>query len=430
MIKKVIDLSRFRLAGYILLLAVAATVSHGCTRKEELPRFAVISDLHAGLKQTELSSAQRITRTLKCLAGKDPVDALFIVGDITNNGEENEYDEIVSIFDNHENIPSGVKVYYLMGNHDNHCGEIAADRFREKLKQPLHQYIILKGYPFITLSLTGSGGYDYNGDALKFLSEKLAEAVRNFPGKPIFIFEHVPPLNTCYGSTPWGQEVLTPILSKYPQAIVFTGHTHAPVGDPRSIHQNKFTAINDGNVSYCELEPGDGLSIGTIAEHSDRVNEGLIVNVLSGGDVEIERWNTSHDEEILPVWRIKVPHDGTNFTFKKQHPMPQFADGAEAEIKLNDGICTVTFPQATDEDVIFQYIVEIASYANLHLESIASQRVFSQYYLNSQMPGKIAVHFSELPEGVPLYARVTAVNSFNGLSLPIRSERFVYKKNR
>ena len=31
--------------------------------------------------------------------------------------------------------------------------------------------------------------------------------------------------------------LLNRVLNEYPQAIVFAGHSHYPVGDPRSIHQ-------------------------------------------------------------------------------------------------------------------------------------------------------------------------------------------------
>jgi predicted phosphodiesterase len=386
------------------------------------PRIAIISDTHL----VDENSVEKVSRTLKALTSKNPVDAIFVVGDITNNGQEKEYDQVVSVFNNPENIPESVKIYYLMGNHDNHTGKKADELFKEKLKQDLHQYVVIKGYPFITISMTGSRGQSYNEEAQQFLSEKLAEAARNFPKKPIFVFHHIPSLNTCYGSTPWGQDVLTPILSRYPQAIVFAGHSHSTIGEPRSIHQNKFTAVNTGSVAYCEMEPGV-LTVGTYPENNQKVLEGLIMNILANGNVEIERWDTFRNEEILPRWLVEAPHDGSNFTYKKAHPMPQFADGIKPEVKLNGTTCEVTFPQATDDEVVFLYAVEIVVPDNLN-ESVASQRIFSQFYLNSQKPEKLTVSFPDLPTDRPFCAMVTAIDSYNGLSLPIRSNIFSIKK--
>jgi predicted phosphodiesterase len=387
-----------------------------------LPRFAVISDTHFG-NENGIGSEKRVTQTLRNLTNKTPLDAIFVVGDITDMGQEQEYDMAEAVFGNTANVPAGVKIYYVMGNHDNHAGDVSADRFCKRLHQPLHQYFSLKGYPFITLSMTGSRGESYNEEAQRFLSDKLAEAARDYPDKPIFVFEHIPTINTSYGSAPWGQLVLTPILSRYPQVIVFTGHTHTPVGDPRSIHQDMFTSINDGNVSWCEVEEGEQLTGGTIIERSDEVNEGLIVNVLTDGNVEVERWDTWRNEEILPRWLVEAPHDGSKFTYKHLYPAPQFAADAKPVIHTGDRSCEITFPQATDPGIVVAYQVNVVIADNLN-ESVASRRIASQYYLNSRMPAHLTVSFTDLPAGKQLCVLITAINADRRMSIPVRSETF------
>ena len=72
-------------------------------------------------------------------------------------------------------------------------------------------------------------------------------------------------------------------------AIVFAGHSHYPVGDPRSIHQganpdsahkNYYTIINTGSTTYAEIhrDAVDGIESGIHPEGFAYVTEGLIVN--------------------------------------------------------------------------------------------------------------------------------------------------------
>jgi hypothetical protein len=105
--------------------------------------------------------------------------------------------------------------------------------------------------------------------------------------------------------------------------------------------------------------------------------------------------------------------------------MPWFADEARPDIRPGAQTCDVTFPQATDREVVVSYIVEIVVADNLN-ETVARQRVFSQYYLNSRKPGKLTVHFSNLPAGKQLCTLVTAVNPYHRLSLPIKSDCFSF----
>jgi predicted MPP superfamily phosphohydrolase len=397
---------------------------------QELPRFAVISDIHFGNNVGE-GPMVKVPNALKNLLGKGRIDALFVVGDLTDNGREEQYDRLLSVFNDKTIVPEEVAVYYLMGNHDN-FNPNGQNVYLEKLKQPLNQYVEIKGYPFITLSQTdrnssGSGENDYNAGTRQFLTEKLAQAKRDYPGKPVFVFMHVPAGNTCYGSTVeegWGMDALTPILEQYPEVITFSGHSHFPLGDPRSIAQNKFTAVNDGSTTYSEVEENI-VSIGIHPEEHENVTEGLIVNIRKNGDVEMERWDTYRNEEIFPRWLVEAPHNGNNFAYKNRNglPAPVFPKGKKLKVDCKPDLsCTVTFPQAkeTKEDVVHHYLVEIRDGD----EVIQSYSVFSQYYLNSRQPKELSVTFSDLPRKKKLAVQVRAMDAYNNKSVPL-SGKFI-----
>jgi hypothetical protein len=139
--------------------------------------------------------------------------------------------------------------------------------------------------------------------------------------------------------------------------------------------------------------------------------------------VEIERWDTYRDEEIRPRWLVEAPHDGSRFTYKNRNglPAPAFTRSVRPTVKhvARDSV-SVTFRQATDNEVVHHYIVEIRD----DRQTIASYRVFSQYYLNSRMPKQLVAGFSGLPAGRKLTARVVAVDSYGNQSAPVVSKVF------
>lgn len=393
------------------------------------PRFAVISDTHFENNVGQGANV-KVPQALKNIVAKGNIDALFVVGDITDGGTSAQYDMLNKVFKDKTIIPESIKVYFLMGNHDNYDGN-GRNNYQNKLGNsttpyPLHQYIEIKGYPFITISQTGTSSTDYNADAQKFLRESLADADTIYPGKPIFVFTHVPPYNTCYGSRQvdgWGSSIFPPILKKYPQVVIFSGHSHYPLGDPRSIHQNEFTSINDGSTTYSEVEPGV-VSEGIHPDGYTNVTESVIVNLLENGNVDLERWDTYRNEAILPNWLLEAPFDGSKFTYKDRDglPAPYFVEGAKPIVTYNESrlSCMVSFPQAIDNEVIFRYKIDILDDGNPY----ATYERFSQFYLNSATPDPLTLTLFNLPPNKTLSIRVKAFDSYNNESEWIESDMF------
>lgn len=81
-------------------------------------------------------------------------------------------------------------------------------------------------------------------------------------GKADFRLWPLHPQDTCYGSFQvkrweiykheyhWTTNNLCHVLNRFPQAVFFSGHTHFPVADERSIWQGGYTSINTGSSSY------------------------------------------------------------------------------------------------------------------------------------------------------------------------------------
>src|SRR5699024_6635939 len=95
-------------------------------------------------------------------------------------------------------------------------------------------------------------------------------------------------------------------LSKYPQVISFSGHTHYPLEDPRIIHQKDFTSIGTSTSKDLYLEKGR--LQGTHPEDGDFLNQALIVEVFDES-VIIHRRNIHSNERASEQFQMLDRYD-------------------------------------------------------------------------------------------------------------------------
>lgn len=72
------------------------------------------------------------------------------------------------------------------------------------------------------------------------------------PSRPFFHIQHPHPKNTCYGPWAWGRDVglSTQALSRFPNAVALSGHSHYPLTDERSVWQGAFTSVGAASLRY------------------------------------------------------------------------------------------------------------------------------------------------------------------------------------
>jgi len=427
-------------------------------QQEDRLVFAVISDVHMG-NSSGAGYGVKVPQALRHLTGHGKLDALAVVGDLTENGSTDQYKEFIQFFGSKQNILNPVDNYlFMMGNHDNYDSN-GQSNFMTGLRifnggksYPLHQYVLIKGYPFITISDLGPANNDNNAsdgtnsypiESVNTLRYYMEQAAKDAPGKPIFVFTHVPPRWTCFGTwdefenDAWAMEVLNPILNKYPQAVVFCGHSHYPLGDPRSIHQgsnpnsernNYYTVINTSSTTYLEINPG-AVDEGIHPENYAYATEGMIVLEQPDGDIEIRRYDTYRDVEIDPEhrWVLKAPFDGSQFQYadirdagdnpcnlflRNGLPAPAFGDGAQIKLNHSRNDVQVTFPQATDNECVFRYNVRILKEDKM----VKSAFVFSQFNLTIDMPKQLTYTISGLTPDEEYKVEVIAYDSYDNKS--------------
>lgn len=228
-------------------------------------RFAVCSDSH--VQAPDDIYCQRLQKVLEMSYAAASADAthpsvdLFLeVGDLTNHGKKDEFEAYRKAIQGAIR-PETQFLAVIPKGHDGIPGKDVLRYFSELMmgggSMDFHRKI--GGYHFIGISTSVEEGVYYSPYQREWLVKQLDEAVADDPGKPVFVCHHEHPKFTVYGSSQvdgWGHSYFIDIFSRYPQIVHFSGHSHYPINDPRSVCQKDYTAIGTGSLAYMEFTVG------------------------------------------------------------------------------------------------------------------------------------------------------------------------------
>jgi len=389
-------------------------------RKPELV-FPVISDVHIDNGST--ADMEKFTSAMDQLNKVAPdQDAFVVVGDLTDYGYATEYDKFFSIYNAKKQ--AGVNSMFTMGNHDYWNGLSVKDaqaRFLEKTgMESIYYHEEVNGYHFIALSPENSNTHGlYTVEQINWLAEQLEAAEKDNPGEPIFVFLHQHIKETVYGSDLWGtqenKELLYNTLKDYPQVITFSGHSHYPLEDPRTIHQKDFTSVGTSSVSYLELEPGKLQGIHPPGNRD--ISQGMVVEVYNN-EVVIKKRDFHKDDWAGDPWVIEFPAKKKDFKYTEDRDQkhPTFKTKDEASIikeKSTLRSLTIEFPQATDNLLVHSYHIKAKNKATGEID--ADFKVFSDFYYDP-VPEKLEFPVNGLQPGTAYEIEVQALDSFGNPS--------------
>lgn len=404
----------------------------------EKPCFAVLSDIHIGDTTYGQTHEKRFPRVLKTLNSYDPVlQALVIIGDLADHGKEEEYQKIVKYFGDSTTLNPEIKRYIVRGNHDNIDKTNGLSLYKKYIHPQEDRYFEVAGYPFIALSNDNSlyRGECYDEATYTFLKKSLADASLRYPGKPIFVFTHVLPINTIKGSYSLASgdlaaydDHLDEIFTPYPQVVSISGHTHKAIDYPDQIHQKNYTSVNDGSqkrdsyAGYHQLGATEEIDY-------DAITECLIIHVNADDEVVMERWNTARCIKYDNDWVLPPPFDGTNFTYANRTggKNPWWPETAQVTVtNKTESSCYLNFPQAIDDNEgIRDYKIWVTNSAGETVVSTFTQCALQ--FMGPKRPDKLVIPIDDLPKGVNLIAYVVA-RDYYGLSSSTLSVSFTLDK--
>lgn len=382
-------------------------------------RFMVVSDIH--YQNTQGREQERMKRALK-LARKiseshetyKKLDAVYVVGDFATSGSREQMLDFKDTLD--KGLKPETQRTLMMASHEFHGEngeEGALERFAEIYNVPVDNHKVINGFHFI--SITTTHGCDFDEKKVAFAAEELKKARKADPKKPIFFFQHPHISGTVSGSINWGEDALYSTLMNYPQVIDFSGHSHAPVNDPRSIHQKHFTSLGTGSISYTELDEFDKV-YGTLPPNKENFAQFLLVEANEKGDVRVYPIDVITENFFPLVWEIDEPWNPDKFKYTderyKNAAVPVFPEGFKVDFSevTEDGF-TVTFPQAQiSEYYVNDYIIKVyEKETGLIVKQIA---IWSEYYFYN-MPEVLTQVIDGLEKSTEYKVTITAGSFFN-----------------
>lgn len=432
--------------------------------------IGIVSDIHLRGADT----AGTFIHTLEYFRSLK-VDGVIIAGDMADQGLLPQLQVVADawfqVFPNNKGIDEKETVQlFIYGNHDMEgytwggtissvgaetaqaqgIGRQAAAAWKQCFKedyQPIWMKTI-KGYHFIGAHWENQNHISGLAD---FLEEHNSELTAD--GKPFFYIQHPHPKDTCNCAWAWGRDdgTVTKLLSNYPNAVAFSGHSHSPLDDDRDLWQGSFTSIGTSSLKYLypmparentyqddwsakppsqmqKMDPSDG-------------RQGMVMRVYDSA-ITFEKREFVYDEPIGEAWYLPWPISATQpLSFEnraKSAPIPQFPAGTKVTVTGGSGSdrygtsqkqVTVHFPTVLKKNAgvrAFDYEVQV-EYDWLDVRHVsATKRVFSPkcYLGENKEEGEVVCVFgeSELPKDFAYRFAVRPCNCFGGKGNPIYSD--------
>lgn len=404
--------------------------------------FGAISDTHVYSSTTD-SDAENLKTAITQLKTRSSnnLDALLVAGDCSGDGTDAALQNFQNVA--YSNLPASTRLFAIGGNHD------GADQDSQLLSKLMGNtelsnavstctaddlaqgdyHTVIKGYHFIGMSMKGMVG-DTDAYDLAWLKVQLAAAKADDPNKAIFVTIHGPVYDTIYGShmddnyqttagpgSMWNDTTITSVLKDYPQAVVFSGHSHYPLNPETSIMQTTFTQVGTASVANMSNDPFY-IDTGDSTNNADafKVSQGNLVQVDKNGVIRITRCDFSQNKTIRSPWVFPTATDTSKFIYTKDRgsklEAPQFPDNStikglftvsKAASKV---IVNLTFTNAVSkQDIVQYYKIDVTSPDGS--TAYYSNYCHSNFYFYPD--GKLADTF-KIAWGIPQSKTDTAAN--------------------
>ena len=392
-------------------------------------RFGVVSDVHlsaAGVKSSGCGDTELLEKAFRYFRDQD-ADAVMIAGDMADWGLIEQLELVAEawnkVFPGNKGLNGKhVEKLFVYGNHDRDGQygyqkryNLPEDMFAPERRissdpggvwtrvfgEPWEPLMIkdVKGYKFVLcqeLEYPGKGAY------ADFLERHRAELEGT---KPFFYTQHYHPRGTTSAPWTWGQDRghSTKALSKFPNAVAFSGHSHVSLADDRVIWQGGFTSVGTASLRYLislggrensspfgvkDLQKKQMANLGGLpGQHGEFVT-------VYDDCITIERRDFTHDLPVGADWVVPLAYDGSlAFAARAaKAAVPQFAAGAKVALSEGRGLdrakretdqVTVTFPNVREGVRAFDFEVMVEA-IDVDVEKVwMTKRVYSPGFFNA-----------------------------------------------
>lgn len=385
-------------------------------------RFLITSDSHiTTIGDIQTTRLEKMIKMGNKIAKEDEeynrLDAVLIAGDVTDMGTKIAFGSIKAALAPVLKDETTFLATVSTSHDDRNLGKASLELYENIMGQETDFHRVINGFHFIGISASKTEGEHYSEYQKEWLVQELDKAVADDPDKPIFVLQHEHILNTVYGSSDfegWGMPDFAEILKNYPQVVDFSGHSHYPINDPRSIWQGEYTAIGTGGLYYAEVTVDDTKTVHPAGYRM--ASTFWVVEIDANNRIRLRAVDLGA-QEYLCEYILDGPLD-RQFTPQQQmerSKAPEFAENADIKVKSKKVVFDAA--ESTDGMPIFLYrAFAVDSQGN---RTPVGKTV--PKYFRYDVPDTVKIELENLPEG-DYKIEVVAENCYGIQSEPLCSD--------
>ena len=347
------------------------------------------------------------------------VDGFFGLGDYSSIGSEQDTRAYAETLAAH--VRSETVCINILGNHEMKNKDECEDLFRKYFGYEPNTVTEINGFSCIAFSGERSlTEWTFTPSSLRWAAEQLEIAEQKAGAKPVFVFQHPHNFGTVYGSTIWCSFQTNVLWNGHNKVVNFSGHSHYPMNDPRSINQSSYTSVGVGGMAYFELD--NNYIVGQHPEGYDTAAEICIIEANDTGSVRIRGYDLNSDSYICEYYIADVNDtDSYAYTYKnmKAHDsVPVFPANAGVSARKNDDKeWVISFDEATAGYIVHDYRIVIKD-ENGH--TVLNKNFVNDYYVIDNDPTvSFRIGSDTLESGKKYKVIIRAKSAYH-----LRSEKF------
>ena len=386
--------------------------------------LGVVSDVHVN-QQAQANKWKSALQQFKAKALENDSNGMagvLVVGDLIDQPSNNQLSLFKSTLESEIDVKK-TPMIYTIGNHDvpryawastmvsdvaymrNMFGNdyFQTDQDQEMRTKYEARHCVIGDYHILCVSPNGDQPIVYDPTVVTWLDNQLAAITSAEPEKYVIVITHPMIKNTVYGSRLgeeggiwestlshyWATDALTPVLRKYPQAIVFGGHLHFPLNDPRSVWQGDFSVFGCASVRYMALENGkyEDMSSATVMKDCNDFSQGNLLQFDASGNMRVLRMDFYNKDVIGEPIVSSYPTSDKGHLTKYNHTTLSLANAAPSLSTLNvdvtDGIATAKWAAGTDDEFVHHYVLTLKKGGAV----VTTMKILADFYKSAKTSG-------------------------------------------
>lgn len=386
--------------------------------------LGVVSDVHVNqqAQANKWKSALQQFKTKALENDSNGMAGVLVVGDLIDQPSNNQLSLFRSTLESEIDVKK-TPMIYTIGNHDvpryawastmvsdvaymrNMFGNdyFQTDQDQEMRTKYEARHCVIGDYHILCVSPNGDQPIVYDPTVVTWLDNQLAAITSAEPEKYVIVITHPMIKNTVYGSRLgeeggiwdstlshyWATDALTPVLRKYPQAIVFGGHLHFPLNDPRSVWQGDFSVFGCASVRYMALENGkyEDMSSATVMKDCNDFSQGNLLQFDASGNMRVLRMDFYNKDVIGEPIVSSYPTSDKGHLTKYNHTTLSLANAAPSLSTLNvdvtDGIATAKWAAGTDDEFVHHYVLTLKKGGAV----VTTMKILADFYKSAKTSG-------------------------------------------